>query len=118
MTSIIKYGLLYKSPYGNPVDPEDSGSYDSQYNTYEAAAAARRDNYPGPPVKITIEQLEPQLPTTPGSVIRATADDEESVFVLTDDGDNAPWRGRMEWWGATHFTGITILFDAATTKED
>jgi len=118
MTSITQYGLLFKSTSGNTIDPAEVGNYEGGYETYEKALDAQRVNYPGPPVKITIEQFEPPLPTTPGSVIRATADDEESVFVLTDDDDSDPWYGQQSWWGATHFTGITVLFDAATIKED
>jgi hypothetical protein len=74
-------------------------------------------------LKRTLTASEPEtvsepLPTTPGSVVRATVDGSVSLFCHDDAGDGIPWRGmsgenRGEWYEGGDLSDVHVLFDAA-----
>lgn len=67
-----------------------------------------------------VEDVKPPLPTTPGSVVRATVVGEGAgIFGLTSDGDDIPWR-RVDGDGDYHaphvLTDVTVIHDAGATS--
>jgi hypothetical protein len=77
---------------------EDGYIWARQAGSVEALARTVRDKGLKATLieRVTTTEVRPvavPLPTTPGSVIRATVKGEPGVvLLLTDDGDNIPWR--------------------------
>lgn len=59
------------------------------------------------PTSITLEREVPDLPTEPGSIIRAKAHGERHVLVLTADRDGSPW------WSPTRHPGTRYVETSA-----
>ena len=67
-----------------------------------------------------VEDVKPPLPTTPGSVVRATVDGEGAgIFGLTSDGDDIPWRrvdGDGDYHASHALTDVTVIHDAGAAS--
>lgn len=69
---------------------------------------------------VTVIPAPVELPTAPGSVVRAALGDEDrALWTLTPDTDSQPWNRlgyhyRGNWAGASDLKDVEVLFDAAT----
>jgi len=63
---------------------------------------------------------EPALPTTPGSVIRATTTYDGTILLVRSDHSPGEWLGwnttlsEPDSWSGDYLTDVEILFDAGT----
>lgn len=65
---------------------------------------------PGP-ARVVVAPVE--LPTTPGSVVRASRFGDVAFWTLTDDGDDNPWRSVSgSYAGPEDLSGVEVLFVA------
>lgn len=124
-TTVKRYGLALKK-YAGSLDPKD---YLQRETAEELEEFVGRDSWDSTIVEldITITFPEPELPTTPGSLIRATLDQEWSdsevtvTLALSDDEDSEAWYAITqpatgEYFSASVLRNVEILFDAATIK--
>jgi hypothetical protein len=65
----------------------------------------------------TVARSEVPLPTTPGSLIRATVDGERILALRTADPDEFPWKRANGdghgWYSAGEFSDVEILHEEA-----
>lgn len=124
-TTVKRYGLALKRAAGslNPMD------YLQRETAEELEEFVGRESWDSTIVEldITITFPEPELPTTPGSVIRATVfstwqNEENSILLaLSDDEDSEPWYAITaphagDYYAADELSNITVVFDAATVS--
>lgn len=122
-TTIKRYALTDKRNAGS-TKPNDYITRD----TREELEQHRKGEWETPIVEldITFNFPEPELPTTPGSLIRASIttewDGTNSVLLaLSDDTDSEPWYVITapytgEYYPAHEFSNVAVLFDAATVS--
>lgn len=69
-------------------------------------------------IEVTFKFPEPELPTTPGSVVRAKTEYSGLIlWGLSADEDGEPWYGLsngVQYAEREELTNVEVLFDAAT----
>ena len=106
----LRFDIVDGAPYGGYVSAADLPALQAVAKRNGVALVRRSLTY-GP-----VEDVKPPLPTTPGSVVRATvAGSTGCILGLTNDGDDEPWRDLADgsdYYGVDDLTDVTVIFDA------
>lgn len=140
--SRVEYGAYGPSEYSDSleawpdadgeiliVDGPDQDEYVSAADSEKLRAALQREGKGRRVIQRVIGAptfVEQPLPTTPGSVVRATVDPgRRGLFVHNDTSDRYPWTGRptgrgrdgraYDSWPSAGLRDVEVLFDAGTT---